>query len=144
MSGDNGRPLFDGASAQHLSYLAGWKPWGRRPHVTAIQEQMDAASQRWISIVEDHRRLNITAEQRALALAEREAELKHASEALAERATELKDVSKALAESETTRSRERDDAQTREQALAGELDAQRQARRSCRRSFRMRAGANWI
>ncbi len=140
MSGDNGRPLFDGASAQHLTYLAGWKPWGRRPHVTAIQEQMDAASQRWISIVEDHRRLNITAEQRALALAEREAELKHASgalaeretelerasEALAERGTELKNVSEALAESETTRSRERDDAQTREQALAGELAAQRQ------------------
>lgn len=96
MSGDNGRPLFEGTSAQHLTYLAGWKPWGRRLHVTAIQEQMDAASQRWISIVEDHRRLNITAEQRALALAEREAELKHASGALAERETELERASSTL------------------------------------------------
>lgn len=140
MSGDSEKPLFDGASAQHLAYLAGWRPWGRRPRVTAIQQQMDTASQRWLSIVEDHRQLNITAEQRARALAERETELAHASgalaergtelehvsEALAERATELESVSKALVESEATRSRERDDAQTREQALARERDDQRQ------------------
>lgn len=109
MSGDSSKPLFDASSAQHLDYLAGWKLWGRRPHVAAIQQQMDAASQRWKASVEDHHRLSITADQRAMALAERSAELEH--------------TSKALAESEAARSREHHDRQVRERALTSERDA---------------------
>lgn len=115
MNGNNRTPLFNGTTAQHLNYLAGWKPWGRRPHVTALQQQMDAADQRWSAIVDECRQLGATAEQSAATLAER--------------TTRLGVASNALAESEATRGRERDEAQAREKALSGERDAQVQVNR---------------